>query len=175
MTAYRLVELQCSPVRGGFDTTHLQSIHYYLYRDLDDTAGELRSLHLQRPLDNVLDRLASENHLRGLNPDRWAQNAADYIEELELIQPFRAGNSLTLRGFASELVRKNQLELQWSIVPEPLSNADLSIAEQEARSASLRRLLMLAMDKDSVLLRPGRGDKSARSIDDAFSIVRPGL
>ncbi len=29
---YRLVELQCSPVRGSFDSAHLQNIHHYLFR-----------------------------------------------------------------------------------------------------------------------------------------------
>jgi fido (protein-threonine AMPylation protein) len=41
-TALRLAELQASPVRGGFDSAHLQAIHHHIYQDLYDWAGELR-------------------------------------------------------------------------------------------------------------------------------------
>src|ERR1035441_10154422 len=40
----RLAELQESPIRGGFDTSHLQEIHHYLYQDVFDWAGELRRI-----------------------------------------------------------------------------------------------------------------------------------
>ena len=35
----RLAELQASPIRGGFDASHLQEIHRYLYQDVFDWAG----------------------------------------------------------------------------------------------------------------------------------------
>ncbi len=40
----RLAELQASPIRGGFDSSHLQEIHRYLYQDVFDWAGELRRI-----------------------------------------------------------------------------------------------------------------------------------
>ena len=39
-----LAELQASPIRGGFDSSHLQEIHRYLYQDVFDWAGELRRI-----------------------------------------------------------------------------------------------------------------------------------
>ena len=35
-TSLRLAELQVTPVRGGFDATHLQAIHHHILQDLYD-------------------------------------------------------------------------------------------------------------------------------------------
>ena len=43
-TALRLAELQTTPIRGSFDSTHLQAIHHHIYQDLYDWAGELRQI-----------------------------------------------------------------------------------------------------------------------------------
>ena len=41
-TAFRLAELQTSPICGGFDSAHLQDIHRHLFQDIYEWAGELR-------------------------------------------------------------------------------------------------------------------------------------
>ena len=166
MISYRLVELQCSPIQGGFDTAHLQNIHHYLHQDLYDWAGELRSvdLHnlpvsdLERSVDRILDRLASENHLRGLRPEDWSDRTGDYLFELGALEPFRTGTGVTLREFATELARKNQLSLQWDRLPSVDVADSLRLHQQQAQSANLRRMIMLAMDRHPSLSRPSRGD-----------------
>jgi cell filamentation protein len=156
-TVLRLAELHASPIRGGFDSAHLQAIHHHLYQDLYDWAGELRSIdahnvpasQVEKSLDSVLDRLSRENHLKGLSAEEWAGSASAYLYDLGTIQPFLAGNEVTLQEFAVELARKNNLSLQWDTTPGIASDsmAFLSHAEQ---SANLRRLIMLAMDTDPV-------------------------
>ena len=42
LTAFRLAELRTAPIRGGFDSVHLQEIHHHVYQDLYVWAGELR-------------------------------------------------------------------------------------------------------------------------------------
>ena len=72
-TVLRLAELHASPIRGGFDSAHLQAIHHHLYQDLYDWAGELRPIdagnspasQVEKSLNNVFDRLGRENHLKG--------------------------------------------------------------------------------------------------------------
>ena len=156
-TALRLAELHATPIHGGFDSTHLQAIHHHIYQDLYDWAGELRSIdagnvpasHIEKSLNSVLDRLSRENHLKGLSAEEWAHSASAYLYDLGAIQPFLAGNEITLHEFAVELARKNNLSLQLDATPDiaPDSIALLSQAEQ---SANLRRLIMLAMDTDSI-------------------------
>jgi len=154
-TARRLAELQASPIRGGFDASHLQEIHRYLYQDVFDWAGELRRIEkggaptssLEDSLNRAFDRLNRENLLKGLDKDAWIRSATAHIEELRSLHPFLAGNDLAIQEFATELARKNNLQLEWREVPEAASDA-VTFAEQAERSAQLRRLIMLAVDAD---------------------------
>lgn len=162
-TVLRLAELHASPVRGGFDSAHLQAIHHHLYQDLYDWAGELRSIdsgnvpasQVEKSLDNVLDRLARENHLKGLSAEEWARNASAYLYDLGAIQPFLAGNEIVLREFAVELARKNNLSLQWDANPDITSDL-IALPSQAEQSANLRRLIILAMDTDPIAQHPSR-------------------
>ena len=152
-TARRLAELQASPIRGGFDASHLQEIHRYLYQDIFDWAGELRriekgdapSADLENSLNRLFDRLSRENLLRGLDKDTWTRRATDHIDELRSLQPFLAGNDLAIQEFTTELARKNNLQLEWREAPETDSDV-VAFAEQAERSAQLRRLIILGVD-----------------------------
>jgi fido (protein-threonine AMPylation protein) len=163
--ALRLAELQASPIRAGFDSTHLQAIHHYLYQDVYNWAGELRRIdacdlpasHVEKSLNSVFDRLSRENQLKGLSAEEWARSASAYIYELGTIQPFLAGNKFTIHEFAIELARKNNLGLQWDAAAElAVENADVQVQLLE-QSVNLRRMVMLAMDTDPILLKPDRG------------------
>ena len=76
LTAFRLAELRTAPLRGGFDSVHLQEIHHHVYQDLYDWAGELRRVDASnRPAPRCKRRstrcwtgLGRENHLKGTTP-----------------------------------------------------------------------------------------------------------
>jgi len=70
-----------------------------------------------------------------------------HTEELRSLHPFLTGNDLAIEEFATELARKNNLQLEWREAPEVASDA-VAFAEQAERSAQLRRLIMLAVDAD---------------------------
>ena len=152
-TSLRLAELHASPVRGGFDSTHLQAIHHYIYQDLYDWAGELRPIdagnvpasQVEKSLNSVLDRLSRENYLKGLSGEEWLRSASAYIYDLGTIQPFLAGNQIAFQEFAVELARKNNLSLQWDATPDIASDS-IALLSQAEQSTNLRRLIMLAMD-----------------------------
>jgi fido (protein-threonine AMPylation protein) len=162
-TAFRLVELQATPVRGGFDATHLQTIHRHIFQDLYDWAGELRTIdagnvpasHIEKSLNSVLDRLSRENHLKGLSAEEWTHSASAYLYDLGAIQPFLAGNEIALNEFAVELARKNNLSLQWDATPD-IASESIALLSQAEQSANLRRLIMLAMDTDPIAQHFGR-------------------
>ena len=126
LTGLRLAELRSAPIRGGFDSLHLQEIHRHVYQDVYDWAGELRHVdagaqpgsEVVRSLNTIFDRLARENHLKGRSPDEWSHSASAYIYDLGIIQPFIAGNEVALCDFAEELARRNNLTLQWQRAPE---------------------------------------------------------
>jgi cell filamentation protein len=179
--AFRIAELRTAPVRGGFDSAHLQGIHHHVYQDLYDWAGELRRVdagnrpasELATSLDAVFDRLARENHLKGCTSEEWSHSASAYIYELGTIRPFFAGNEVALREFADELARKNNLSLQWDTAPEIGTNHVMLHLDQSEQSANIRRMVMLAMDTDSGSLRPSRGTVVERGIERLFSAGTP--
>jgi fido (protein-threonine AMPylation protein) len=135
-TALRLAELQATPVRGGFDSAHLQAIHHHVFQDLYDWAGELRPIdagsvpgsQVEKSLNSVLDRLSRENQLKGLSAKEWAHSASAYLYDLGAIQPFLAGNEITIHEFLIELARKNNLSLQLNATAElAVENADVQV------------------------------------------------
>jgi cell filamentation protein len=176
LTAFRLAELRTAPIRGGFDSLHLQEIHHHVYQDLYDWAGELRRVdagdqhtpEVATSLNAIFDRLGPENHLKGLGPEEWSHSASAYIYDLGSIQPFLAGNDVALREFAEELARKNNLSLRWQTAPEINVTEVTSHLHQSEQSANIRRIIMLAMDTDPSSLRPSRGQIMERGIERFF-------
>jgi cell filamentation protein len=176
LTAFRLAELRTAPIRGGFDSLHLQEIHRHVYQDLYDWAGELRRVdagnqhtpEVATSLNAIFDRLGRENHLKGLGPEEWSHSASAYIYDLGTIQPFLAGNDVALREFAEELARKNNLSLRWQTAPEINVTEVTSHLHQSEQSANIRRIIMLAMDADPSSLRPSRGQIMERGIERFF-------
>ena len=176
LTAFRLAELRTAPIRGGFDSLHLQEIHHHVYQDLYDWAGELRRVdagnqhtpEAATSLNAIFDRLGRENHLKGLGPEEWSHSASAYIYDLATIQPFLAGNDVALREFAEELARKNNLSLRWQTAPEINVTEVTSHLHQSEQSANIRRIIMLAMDIDPSSLRPSRGQIMERGIERIF-------
>jgi cell filamentation protein len=181
LTAFRLAELRTAPIRGGFDSTHLQEIHHHVYQDLYDWAGELRRINagnrlaseVASSLNAVFDRLGRENHLKGRSSEEWSHRASVYIYDLGTIEPFLMGNEVALREFADELARKNNLSLQWDTVPEIGTIDVMRHIDQSEQSANVRRMVMLAMDTDPGSLRPSRGAVVERGFERLFSAVIP--
>jgi len=181
-TARRITELQSSPIRGGFDSSHLQEIHRYLFQDVFDWAGGLRHIEtgsvpatsLEESLNRSLDRLSRENLLRGLSAEEWTRRASGYVEELRSLHPFLAGNDLAIAEFATELARKNNLTLQWEGEPDTVSDA-VAFAEQSERSAQLRRLIMLAVDADPLAQISRRPHSLERGSERSLQISNPDI
>ena len=181
-TARRIAELQSSPIRGGFDSSHLQEIHRYLFQDVFDWAGGLRHIEtgsvpatsLEESLNRSLDRLSRENLLRGLSAEEWTCRTSGYVEELRSLHPFLAGDDLAIAEFATELARKNNLTLQWEREPDAVSDA-VAFAEQAERSAQLRRLIMLAVDADPLAQISRRPHSLERGSERALQISNPDI
>ena len=182
-TVLRLAELHASPIRGGFDSAHLQDIHHHLYQDLYDWAGELRSIEahnvpasqVEKSLNSILDRLSRENHLKGLSAEEWTHSASAYLYDLGEIQPFLAGNEIALQEFAVELARKNNLSLQWGAATETAIDNAFVQAQHQEQSANFRRLLMLAVDANPIPFRPDRNTLIMDGIERSTSLGNPFL
>jgi cell filamentation protein len=183
LTTFRLAELKTAPIRGGFDSLHLQKIHHQVYQDLYEWAGELRRVdrgvvpaaEVETKLNRIFDRLARENYLKGYSAEEWANSASAYLYDLGPIQPFLAGNDVAIREFADELARKNDLSLQWNSSPDIALDDVMRQLHQSEQSAAIRRMVMLAMDTEPRSLRPTRGNVLERGMERLFSAGNPFL
>ena len=115
-TAVRMLELVDSPIPGVFDLKHLCSIHYYLFQDVYDWAGKIRTVDISRGasrfanfgliedyLGSQLQGLVKENFLRLISPDNFVARLAHYMGEINATHPFREGNGRVQRWFCAQL------------------------------------------------------------------------
>lgn len=127
--AIRSFELSQKPLKGRFDLEHLQAIHRYLFQDVYEWAGELRTIdmskgghmfahhtHIQSAATPIFGQLAQEKHLAGLATDAFSRRAAHYLGELNALHPFREGNGRTQREFISQLATANSYYIAWENV-----------------------------------------------------------
>lgn len=147
----RLTRLETTPVIGAFDSSHLQEIHARIFQDALPRAGQLR---LPRPsslsslLDNLFDKLARENRLKGIEPNEWSKRATEYLHSIERINPFDEGTDIASIELFRELATENGLRIRRSQTLTEPSIDELQVQIQALQSDNLRRLLILAVDPD---------------------------
>jgi len=130
-TAIRLLELTQNPVAGSFDLTHLCKIHQYLFQDVYEWAGEVRSVdivrgdsrfcnvrQIQSYSNIVFKALAAEKYLLSLEPKVFAKRLAHYLSEINAIHPFREGNGRVQRLFISQVAEHAGYSLDFSALDQ---------------------------------------------------------
>jgi cell filamentation protein len=130
-TAIRLLELTQNPVEGSFDLAHLCKIHQYLFQDVYDWAGEVRTVdiirgdsrfcnvrHIQSYSNTVFSALAAEKYLVNLEPKVFTHPLAHYLSEINAIHPFREGNGRVQQLFISQLAEHAGYYLDYSALDQ---------------------------------------------------------
>ena len=92
------------PIKGKFDLRHLQSIHQFIFSDIYDWAGELRTVniakgnqfcnhqYLETYADGIIKKLKTEKMLTVLPLSMIPERLAYYLGEINVLHPFREGN-----------------------------------------------------------------------------------
>lgn len=139
VTKERLSQLEQNPIRGSFDLEHLKKIHRFIFQDVYPFAGEIRTETIAKdyftfapaqfivPAANDLFRqLKQEKYLKGLPLEEFADRAAFYMAEINVLHPFREGNGRTQREFIRELSVHAGYDLDWFRVdPDQLLKASI--------------------------------------------------
>jgi len=149
LVASRSRELASNPIQGGFDLKHLQAIHRYLFGDVYDWAGQLRTVDISKngnlfahhayiagAAEAIFQALAKENRLLGLAKTTFSARAAYFMSEMNALHPFREGNGRTQREFISHLSLANGYYIAW----EQVSASDSLLASMEAFQGKLAKL-----------------------------------
>ena len=101
---------------GRLDDQHYCAIHWHLFQDVYDWAGEVRKVrigkdgnwfcfpeHIQKQMSGLFAWLAKEKNLRDIDKATFSKKAAHLLAELNAIHPFREGNGRTQLSFLAVL------------------------------------------------------------------------
>ena len=127
LSTLRSIEILENPIAGQFDLAHLQHIHLALFQDVYDWAGKIRTVDISRgnsrfanvrfiesAANNIFNKLARENWLKGLDADAFSKRLAHYLSEINALHPFREGNGRVQRIFISQLSQSAGYQLNYS-------------------------------------------------------------
>ena len=136
IVSLKLKDLYKHPIVGNFDLNHLQKIHEYLFQDIYEWAGEIRTVDIaksnlfcltkfiQSYAEEIFSGLKTENYLIGLDRDEFIKRCTYYFCEINALHPFREGNGRSQREFIRELALNAGWIIDWyKITPEEMLEA----------------------------------------------------
>jgi cell filamentation protein len=135
----RIISLSWRRASGEYDLAHLRGFHRYLFGDVYDWAGELRTVdiaksnmfcrcvHLESYGSEVFGKLARADLLRGLDRKPFVQGLAETLGDINALHPFREGNGRTQRAFLQQLALDAGHPLSWAGL-DSVQNTAASIA-----------------------------------------------
>lgn len=101
---------------GSFDAEHYRAIHYHLFQDIFDWAGQYRTVRISKgdstfcypefiptEMNRAFASLKREIIEQSLTARDYAQKTAEFLAELNAIHPFREGNGRTQLAFLAAL------------------------------------------------------------------------
>lgn len=140
LTMLRLLELIDKPIEGKFDLKHLQAIHAYIFQDVYDWEGKIRTVDIAKgntfcnvrfissQADVIFSKLKEEYYLAGLEEYMFTKRLAYYFSEINALHPFRKGNGRSQREFIRSLALKNG----YLIYFEKASKEEMLIASKKS-------------------------------------------
>ena len=119
--------LEQEPLEGRFDFAHYRAIHKFLFGELYDWAGEIRTVNLAKkgtqfvPANEIesvgraiFERLAAMNFFCDDGFAAFIQHITEFYCDTNLLHPFREGNGRTQRVFLAQLIRHAGYDIDFS-------------------------------------------------------------
>lgn len=138
IVSLRTAELLVNPLDGPYNLENLKQIHEYLFSDVYPSAGTIRTKAAAKRTEfclpeyieacgkDIFDRLAKDHFLRRLERDRFIEDLAYYMGEVEALHPFRSGNAPAARLFFWYLISNSGYQIDWSQAdPDSFLEADI--------------------------------------------------
>ena len=118
--------LEKEPIDGNFDFEHYKKIHRFLFSDLFDWAGEIRTVNISKKgtdfvrCENI-ERIGtlclakiSKGYLININRTEFAKRISELYHDINMLHPFREGNGRTQRIFFAQLIRHYGYDIDFS-------------------------------------------------------------
>lgn len=128
VTLAKISYLNLKPLPGAFDLAHYRAIHRFLFGDLYEWAGELRTTELSKKgtvfmaasqiesaANACFDRIAALD-FGAMEREERIEQLADFYSTLNIIHPFREGNGRTQRVFFTQWLRHLGYDVDFSMV-----------------------------------------------------------
>ncbi|MCR5194817.1 MAG: Fic family protein [Pseudobutyrivibrio sp.] len=120
LSSARYFEISQRPIPGDFSLEHLKAIHRYIFQDIYDWAGEIRTVDISKgtifcltqfieiEFKKVQDWLIANDYLRDIDDKKvMAKRLAYLIGEINMIHPFREGNGRAQRVYVEYVCMNN--------------------------------------------------------------------
>ena len=129
LTAIRALQLEQTPIDGRFDLNHLLKIHRFIFGDIFEWAGSIRTVNISKGIMfcrtefletkcNELFEELSKEQFQEMSIDDFIRTLAHYLGEINALHPFREGNGRAQRSFINQLAMKYGHYLDFSKVSE---------------------------------------------------------
>lgn len=127
LTSARYVEWLSAPKAEDFDFEHYKAVHRFLFSDLYDWAGKVRTVNISKkgtqftPAEQVgsqakqiFKRLKEHRLFKGLPRDEFVMEIVDFYCVTNSLHPFREGNGRTQRAFLTQLIRNAGYDINFA-------------------------------------------------------------
>lgn len=138
LSQLRALELAERPLKATFDEAHLREIHRYLFQDVYEWAGALRTVNTSKPDDSAgffpcqqfrigvpatFDQIQERNFRPGMDADEFVNKLSRTYDEINHLHPFREGNGRAQRIFLSQLADRAGFAIDWDSVTAARNDA----------------------------------------------------
>ncbi len=130
ISSLRMMELEKKPMKGKLDFNHLKEIHYNIFKEIYEWAGQVRTVNISKGnvfcyyeniesyADYIFNKLKEENYLMNAGKDAIFDRLSFYLSEINALHPFREGNGRSQRVFISYLAKVAGYELNFAEVSQ---------------------------------------------------------
>ncbi len=129
LTSAKSARWLSAPEVSTFDFAHYKAIHFFIFSELYDWAGRVRSVDISKkgttfcPAAEIDERasrifhyLKKQSFFCGLEKKPFVEALVDFYCETNMLHPFREGNGRTQRIFLSQLAQNAGYTLDFSKV-----------------------------------------------------------
>lgn len=127
LSSARYAEWLSAPQSATFDFDHYKAVHRFLFSDLYDWAGEVRTVNISKKgtqftpaeiiehqAELIFKRLKKRNYFKGLSHGEFVEEIVDFYCITNALHPFREGNGRTQRAFLTQLIRNAGYDISFA-------------------------------------------------------------
>ncbi|RBP98754.1 Fic/DOC family protein [Bifidobacterium xylocopae] len=122
----RLTQFWQDPPEAAGTVEQMQEIHGFLFQDVYDWAGELRTINISKSglfqpveyfpqaISYAENTLLEDNMLKGLDKSSFVSRLSLHFDDFNTLHPFREGNGRTQRVFWSLVAHDAGWQIDWT-------------------------------------------------------------